>query len=70
MANSPLTLPRDCYSVSQVCRLLRITRQALHGRRKRGTIAFIRFGGIGSYWFPKTFIDELIRKANDEAHIP
>jgi len=70
MATTSLTLPRDCYSVSQVCRLLRITRQALHGRRKRGTIAFVRFGGVGSYWFPRAFIDEMIRKANEEAHIP
>ncbi len=70
MAATSPTLPRDCYSVSQVCRLLRISRQALHGRRKRGTIAFIRFGGVGSYWFPKTFIDELIRTANEQAHTP
>jgi len=68
MAAEPLLLPKDCYSVGQLRRLLKLSRQAIHARRKRGTIAFIRFGG--SYMFPKRQIDEGIQKANDEAYLP
>jgi len=63
----PLLLPKDCYRVAQVCRLLGISRQAVHQQRIRGTISFIIFSGR-RYMFPKVYIDALVQKANDEAH--
>lgn len=77
-APTPLTLPRDCYSIGQLRRLMGhrddegrlvpLSRQAVHARRIKGTISFIKFGG--SYFFPRGDIDAMIQKANDEAHRP